>query len=68
MAERENAAITPDEIKRDSQHGVRKVFAEQRDDIGRHVKGRALRDQEIEGGHRNDNHRHDCEKPCNALI
>ena len=48
VAERQNSAIAPDQIERERQDGVAEVFAEQRHDIGRHVKGRARRQEQIE--------------------
>ena len=40
MAERQNAAIAPDEIERDGEDRVAEIFAEQLHQIGRQVEGR----------------------------
>jgi hypothetical protein len=37
MAERENAAIAPDQIEREREHGIAQIFAEQRHEISRHI-------------------------------
>ena len=46
VAERENAAIAPDEIERQGQERVAQVFADQRENVGRHVEGRSGRYRE----------------------
>src|SRR5262249_33861033 len=53
VPERKNAAIAPDQIDRQCQQRKTKILAEQRHEIRRQVKRRALRDREIE--HRNEN-------------
>jgi hypothetical protein len=47
VAERENAAIAPDQIDRKRENGVAGIFAEQRDQIGRHLQHRARRQQQV---------------------
>ena len=47
VAERENAAIAPDQIDRERQNGVAGIFSEQRHQIGRHLKQRARRQQQV---------------------
>ncbi len=48
MAERQDAGIAPDEIDRERQHRVADVFAEQSDQIGRDMKRRSGRHQQVE--------------------
>ncbi len=45
VAERQDADIAPDQIDRERQQAVADIFAEQRDQIGRDVEGRAGRHQ-----------------------
>src|SRR6202158_4652005 len=47
MAERENAAIAPDQIDRERENGVADIFAEQRHQIGRHLEEGACRQQQV---------------------
>src|SRR6187402_1459290 len=47
MAERENAAIAPDQVDRQRQDGVADIFAEQRHQIGRHLEHRARGQQQV---------------------
>src|SRR6185312_1161340 len=47
VAERENAAITPDQIDGECQDRVADIFAEQRHQIGRHLQHGADRQQQI---------------------
>src|SRR6187401_2713642 len=61
MAEREDAAIAPDQVDRQREDGVAGIFAEQRHQIGRHLEHRAgrqqqvgQRDQHAEAGHHQD--------------
>ena len=43
MAERENAAIAPDQVDRERQQGIAEILAKQRDEIGRAMKRRRRR-------------------------
>jgi hypothetical protein len=52
MAERQDSAIAPDQVEREREDGVAQVFAEQRNDIGRHMEGRTWRQEQVE--ERND--------------
>ena len=47
MAERENAAIAPDQVDREREDGVADIFAQQRHQIGRHLEHRARRQQQV---------------------
>ncbi|MEY9268799.1 hypothetical protein ABIF23_008194 [Bradyrhizobium elkanii] len=47
VAEREDTAIAPDQIDREREDGVADIFAPQRDQIGRHLEHRALRQQQV---------------------
>src|SRR5581483_2206809 len=51
VAQREDAAIAPDEIERQGEQGIAEVLAPQRDQRGRHVEQRGGREEEIEAGH-----------------
>src|SRR5947209_2925518 len=51
VTERENAAITPDEIECDGEQREAEILTEQRDEIGRHVERRARRGRQCEHRH-----------------
>src|SRR5208337_3866084 len=51
VAERQDAAIAPDEIERDGEDGVADVFAEQLHQIGRDVEGGIGRRRQRQDGH-----------------
>ncbi len=51
MAERENAAVAPDQVDRQREQRVAEIFSEQRHQIGRHVQRRAGRRQQVEQRH-----------------
>ena len=53
MAQREDAAISPDQVDRERQQRVADVFAEQRDEVAGHMQRRARREREIEDRHHN---------------
>ena len=50
MAEREDAAIAPDEVERERQQRVAEILAEQRDHIGRHVEGAVAARRRLSSG------------------
>src|SRR3984893_3324002 len=48
VAERKNAAIAPDQVDRQRQYRKAKIFSEQRHEIGRQIKRRGRRHEEVE--------------------
>ena len=51
MAERQDAAIAPDEVERDGEDGVAEIFAEQLHQIGRDVERGRWRRRQRQDGH-----------------
>ena len=47
VAEREDAAIAPDQVDREREDGVADIFAPERDEIGRHLQERARGQQQV---------------------
>src|SRR5262249_16138428 len=68
VAEREDAAIAPDQVDRKRQQGVAYVLAEQRYEICRHVKGRRRRQQQVERRHQDGERREHDEERDRAAI
>src|SRR6185312_16192335 len=62
VAEREDAAIAPDQVDREREDRVADIFAPKRDQISRHMQRRGLRRQQVEQRHRDadgDQHQHE---------
>ncbi len=68
MAERQNAAIAPDEIERDRENCIAKIFTEQLHQIGRQVEGGIGRHPERQHRHYDGCHDEDGDERQAKLV
>ncbi|MNT59758.1 hypothetical protein D3C72_1972930 [compost metagenome] len=68
MAQRENAAIAPDQVERQSEHGEGEIFAEERHGIVRQAERIAFGQQQIGHRHGDGDDQQDGDDPDGFLV